>query len=153
MENPDPKAVAKFEYEIDSFRKTVDLYDRGCKLLTAVLDRVPEKKREEAARVLALGAFIRNTVRTSINYKEFYKRKCRLLQTHGAERNKLVDEMLDICRAEVKNAEETIPMVEFDSRLGYEPSMEYKCDRERIEWKLKLIKEVIDTELPSYYEK
>ena len=153
VENPDPKLVEKFDYEIDSFRKTVALYDQGCKQLEALLDRVPEKKREDATRVWALAAFIRNTVRTSINLKEFYKRKCRLLKTHGAERNQLIDEMIALCRAEEQNAVDTIPLVEFDSRLGYEPSMEYKCDRERIEWKLALLKKVMDTELPSYYEK
>ena len=71
----------------------------------------------------------------------------------GAERNALVDEMIMICREEVKNAEETIPIVEFDSRLGYEPTMEYMTDKAHIEWKLGLIKHVIEKELPSYYEK
>ena len=61
--------------------------------------------------------------------------------------------MLTICRSEVENAENTIPIVEFDSRLGFEPSMEYMTDKAHIEWKLNLIKDVIDRELPSYYEK
>lgn len=153
VDDPDPKAVAKFNYEIDSFRKTVACYDKGCDLLSSVIERVPAKKRENAARILALATFIRNTVCTSVNYKEFYKRKCRLLKTHGAERNQLVEELLQLCRAEEQNAVDTIPLVEFDSRLGYEPSMEYKCDRACIEWKLALLRDVIETELPSYYEK
>ena len=53
----------------------------------------------------------------------------------------------------VKNAEDTIPLVEFDSRLGFEPSMEYMTDKAHIDWKLNLIKDVIEKELPSYYEK
>ena len=61
--------------------------------------------------------------------------------------------MLELCLNEVKNAEDTIPLVEFDSRLGYEPSMEYMTDKAHIDWKLGLIKEVIEKELPSYYEK
>ena len=60
--------------------------------------------------------------------------------------------MLELCRAEVKNAQDTIPLVEFDSRLGYEPSMEYMTDKAHIDWKLDLINEVIEKELPSYYE-
>jgi hypothetical protein len=61
--------------------------------------------------------------------------------------------MIEICQDEVKNAEDTIPIVEFDSRIGYEPSMEYMTDRAHIEWKLDLLREVIERELPSYYEK
>ena len=48
-----------------------------------------------------------------------------------------------------KNAEETIELVEKDSRLGWEPSMEYMGDREHIEWKIKHTKYVIDAEIAS----
>ena len=81
------------------------------------------------------------------------KRKYILLNTHGEERNSLVREMLDICKAERANALDTIPLVEFDSRLGYEPSMEYMCDKAHIDWKLELLEEVMEKELPAFYEK
>ena len=61
--------------------------------------------------------------------------------------------MLVIAKREHENAIDTIPLVEFDSRLGYEPSMEYMTDRAHIEWKLGLLSELIEKELPSYYEK
>ena len=85
-------------------------------------------------------------------FKKFYLCKNALLDTHGEKRNELVDEMINICKCDRENAIETIPLVEFDSRLGYEPSMEYMCDRAHIEWKLNLLNEVIEKELPSYYE-
>ena len=44
--------------------------------------------------------------------------------------------MLDILACERKNAEAAIPFVEYDSVLGFEPSIEYVTDRKRIEWKL-----------------
>ena len=149
----DEESRKKFNYEIYSFRITEDLYSQACERLEKVVESVPERKKEGALRFLALCKFMRNTIRTAIGVKEFYKRKYVLLDTHGEERNKLVDEMLEICHAEVKNAEDTIPLVEFDSRLGFEPSMEYMCDPAHIEWKLALIKDVIEKELPSYYEK
>ena len=37
---------------------------------------------------------------------------------------------------ECENARRTIPAVEYDSRLGYEPSMEYMCDKEHLLWKI-----------------
>ena len=92
-------------------------------------------------------------MRTAINIKEFAKLKFILRDTHGRERNETVDKLLEICRAEEKNALDTIPLVEFDSRLGYEPSMEYMTDKAHIDWKLGLMREVMEKELPSYYEK
>ena len=92
-------------------------------------------------------------MRTAIGIKKFAKLKFILKDTHGDKRNETVDKMIAICRAEEKNALDTIPLVEFDSRLGYEPSMEYMTDPAHIEWKLKLLRGVINEELPSYYEK
>ena len=149
----DEEARKKFDYEIYTLRIAEDLYNKGCEILKSAIEKIPERKKENAYRILALCLFYRNTLRTTIGVKEFYKRKDALLNAHGEERNKLVDEMLELCKAEVKNAEDTIPLVEFDSRLGYEPSMEYMTDKAHIDWKLGLINEVIEKELPSYYEK
>ena len=149
----DQESRDRFDYEIYSFRIAEGLYDKGCEILKAAIEKIPERKKENAYRILALCLFYRNTLRTTIGVKEFYKRKDKLLDTHGEERNKLVDEMLELCKAEVNNAIDTIPLVEFDSRLGYEPSMEYMTDKAHIDWKLDLINEVIEKELPSYYEK
>ena len=48
-------------------------------------------------------------------------------------------ELLALCeqivQKECDNARRTIPAVEYDSRLGWEPSMEYMCDRAHLEWK------------------
>ena len=142
----------KFDYEIYSFRIADELYTKGIEIIRDAIEKIPERKRENARRILALSEYIRNSVRTAISIKEFYKRKEALLASHGDERNRLVDEMLEICKDEVKNAEATIPLVEFDSRLGYEPSMEYIGDKAHIEWKLGLLSEVIEKELPKYYE-
>ena len=149
----DKESSDRYDYEIYSFRIAEELYTKGCEILKAAIEKIPERKKENAYRILALCLFYRNTLRTSINLKEFYKRKYYLLETHGEKRNEYVSEMLEYCRAEVINAEDTIPLVEFDSRLGFEPSMEYMCDKAHIDWKLDLIKEVIEKELPTYYEK
>jgi len=143
----------KFDIEIKSFCKVAEYYDRGWKMLEEILPTLPEKKRDAACRITNLGHFIANTARTTVNVKEFVKRKQRLLDTHGEERNRLIDEMLELCRREEANALDTIPLVEFDSALGFEPSMEYMSDRAHIEWKLRLLREMMEKELPSYYEK
>ena len=142
-----------FVDELEGFREAARLFDEGCRLLSEAIALAPARKQEEARRILALATFIRNTCRTVVNVKEFFLRKELLLNSHGEERNRLVDEMLEICRREDANARDTIPAVELDSALGYEPSMEYMCDRAHIEWKLALLADVMEKELPSYYEK
>jgi hypothetical protein len=149
----DDERKAKYDYEIYSFRIAEGLYSKGCEMLKAAIEKIPERKKENANRILALCLFYRNTLRTAIGVKEFHKRKYILLEKHGEERNRIVNEMIELCRSEIENARDTIPLVEFDSRLGYEPSMEYMTDRAHIEWKLALLNELIEKELPSYYEK
>ena len=143
----------KFDFEIRNFYEVAEYYDRGWKMLEEILPTVPEKKRDAARRIVNLGHFIANSARTSANVKVFVKGKQKLLDVHGEERNRLIDSMLELCRAEEANALDTIPLVEFDSMLGFEPSMEYMCDRAHIEWKLGLLREMMEKELPSYYEK
>ena len=61
-----------------------------------------------------------------------------------------LDEMESICRAEIKNAEEAIAYVQMNSRLGWEPSMEYLGDEEHIRWKIAQVESVINVELKSF---
>ena len=65
---------------------------------------------------------------------------------------KLFAQLNEIADIELKNAESSLPLVEVDSLLGYEPFMGYVCDREKLEWKIKHMKYVIETELPRYKE-
>ena len=41
-----------------------------------------------------------------------------------------------VVEEECENARRAIPAVEYDSRLGWEASMEYMCDREHLLWKI-----------------
>ena len=49
----------------------------------------------------------------------------------------------EIVRAECENALRAVPAVEYDSRLGYEPSMEYMCDAEHLRWKVECTNEAL----------
>ena len=50
----------------------------------------------------------------------------------------------------MENAEKAIPVVEADSRLGWEPSMEYLGDEEHIRWKIKQVQGMIDHQLGGW---
>ena len=41
------------------------------------------------------------------------------------EAKNILDAMEKLAREEIRNTENTIPLAEVDSRLGWEPSMEY----------------------------
>ncbi len=149
----DPDATRSFMHEIEGFRRAAELYTEGCDLLREAVAAVPEGKREEAERTLGMCEFIRNTYRTVVNAKEFYLAKLRYLKAEEdrAARRAALDELLAIAKREEQNALDTLPLVERDSALGYEPSMEYMCDPAHIEWKLGLLRELIDDEIPSLY--
>lgn len=52
------------------------------------------------------------------------------------------EEMLKYARAEYENARAALKLVERDSRLGWEPSMEYAPGPEQIRWKMRRMEEL-----------
>ena len=146
------EVIDRFEYELKNYYLEAECFDEGVKILESIISFVPERKRHNAVKIINLAKFMANVARTVASVKEWKKRKDILPDTHGKERNKLVSEMLEIAKSELENAKNTIPLVEFDSRLGFEPSMDYMCDREHLETKIALCEEVIEKELPRYFE-
>ncbi len=143
----------KFDYESQNLRQARDLFNEGCKIVRDVIDKIPERKRENALRIWGVAKFMANTAETAVNIREFFKLKRSFDGVTAEENNRMLDELSAICLRELENAKATIPLVEFDSRLGYEPSMEYMCDAAHLEWKIKLLRDVIEKEIPSLYKK
>ena len=73
-----------------------------------------------------------------------------LTNTVKTKINEYIDSMIQLAKEEIKNAEDTIPLVEADSRLGWEPSMEYMTDVYHLKWKIEQVRHVIEKELPEY---
>ena len=94
-------------------------------------------KKADALRLAALARFMARCASTTVNTKKW--RLARKQKDYGA--------MLEIGRAEIENAKNTIPLVTLDSRLGWEPTMEYRADREHIEWKIAYTKKVLEEEI------
>ena len=63
--------------------------------------------------------------------------------------NKLpvVLELLEIIKDEIANAKATIPLVEENSRLGFENEYGYSCSKEHLEWKIAMAERTIEEEL------
>ena len=56
----------------------------------------------------------------------------------------------ELAEEEIKNAQSAIPLVQTDSRLGWEPTMDYIADETAIRWKIRQVRFMIDTELEIY---
>lgn len=127
----------KIEHELQFAKIALGHYDRGADILESIIPLIPESKRDEAKRLAYLGRFMARTVQTTINTKNW----------HIAKKKGEWKKMPSIAKAEIENAKATIPLVEFDSRLGFEPSMEYMTDTAHIEWKIKVTQEVLENEV------
>ena len=100
--------------------------------------------------LLNMCKFIANAARTTVNVKNWKLGKEILEGNDADKKREAAAKMREVGLAEIENARNTIPLVEYDSRLGYEPSMEYMCDREHIEWKLALTERAVNEELEQY---
>ena len=59
----------------------------------------------------------------------------------AAEKASAKVRILELARDEYANAEAALALVDTDSQLGWEPTMDYCGGREQIEWKLKRMRE------------
>lgn len=125
-----PKEIAAYEHVKDCLYK-------GIQLLEGVQD-----KNEELQRLINMGKFMWRTIITVLNRKRYFLLdQKRVASEDRTETAQVIDDMIALLKAEQQNARDTIPLVEFDSILGFEPSMEYVTDRKRLEWKIAQVDE------------
>lgn len=141
----------RYPVEIKHLEKMIKSWNKGIEQLHSAISLTPPDMRTEADRMLALGEFIRNSVNTVINIKKWWQLNVKLMGEESRDvQNMLLDQLVELAESEIANAEATIPVVERDSRLGWEPSMEYICDRWHLEWKIRQMRKVIQEEIPAY---
>lgn len=137
--------------EIQSITIMRDRFWEGADRMDALVPTLSEPYRQMAKRMANLGRFMGNSAQTTVHVKNWYLAKNRLLHapTNGALRS-AAEEMSAIARAEIENAKNTIPLVQEDSRLGWEPSMEYMCDEAHLRWKIAQVTRVLEHDLAMY---
>ncbi len=114
------------------------------------LNQIAEENRS-LEKLKALTVFMINSCTTVINIKEFYIKLQQLSIIGDKEKAaELLDEIEALLIAERKNAEATIPAVQADSRLGWEPMQDYLCDEEALRWKMRQIDYELNFELPKF---
>jgi hypothetical protein len=143
--------ISRNAVEIRSLERMAARWRQGNASLRAAIERTPEKKLEEAGRLLGLNEFIVHMIQTAIHVKRWWQLKQKLFNEADprlAER--VLDELVKLAEEEIANAEAAIAHVEADSRLGWEPSMEYMTDPERIRWKIAQTRILLTTTIPNY---
>ena len=87
-----------------------------------------------------LGSFIRRSIDTVINIKRWWLLNIKLQASSDAKvMLDILTQLEELAAEEIANARATIPIVEQDSRLGWEPSMEYVCDKWHLEGKIRQV--------------
>jgi len=119
--------------EMKEIEKMRDLLLEGIELLESI-----PNPNEKVERVLNIGKFMYRTSITGLNAKKLYVLSQQLNIT--ADTTKMLDiigNMEKLLLEEKENVENTIPIVQADSRIGWEPSMEYQGDEKCLRWKLR----------------
>ena len=152
---------ARLLYEIDEYMTMAKLFDEGTRRMTLVVANMTGRNGEEAERILGVAKFIANTARTIYHVKRWHFLKGKLgVHVDGnatwvggrldiADAKKAVKplipaknprpillELVEILKEEIANAEATIPLVEADSRLGYNQEIDYASSAEQLRWKI-----------------
>ena len=130
----------RYPAEIRSLEKMIAYWEQGLAEAELAIAKADPKKKEEAIRLEALAHFIRNSARTTLNIKRWWIENMAMQTSPDAETAlEHLEKIRSIAKEELQNVEDTIPVVEKDSRLGWEPSMEYVCDRWHLEWKIRQV--------------
>lgn len=132
--------------ELRAIEKMDALICEGIKCL-----KMAKNPNESLQKLCNLAEFIHCSNVTALHTKQHYILKQRLSvigsQTEAAG---LLDEIEAILVAERENVLAAIPIVQADSRLGWEPSMEYVTDENALQWKLRQLSYEMTYTLPRF---
>lgn len=132
--------------EIKSLKKMYELFDKGIQILDSI-----ENKNENLLFLTNQCHFMLHTIVSGINSKKWYMLKCDAKSERNREKLKaIIERMEELLLDERKNAQDSIIYAQKDSRLGWEPSMEYIGDPWHIEWKIRYLDYVLTSELADW---
>ena len=144
-----PYRYDKVMGEMRLYKKSADMLMEGAEALKALLPTLSGEKHDDAKRVAGIVEFMARTFLTVHYFKRWMVCKYYMRTDENADFKALSAELREIALAEIENVKACIPLVEFDSRLGFEPSVEYYCDRAHLEWKLRHMQKMLDEDIPE----
>ena len=124
-------------------KDTAELILKGIDVLEGI-----KNANDSILRLANLGKFMYRTLITAEHVMRVYLLVQKSLITYDKdERLGYAKELREILLSEKDNVEKTIPIVQVDSRLGWEPSMEYQCDEKCLRWKLRQLEHELNVSL------
>ena len=148
----DPRRLGIFIGVKNLYSESEKMFDRGADLLEKALRTTPARKLGDARRLAGLCRFIAACIRTAVNVKEWYLKKLDFNAADEEGKRRIAPELERIARREIENSLNAIPLAEADSRLGFEPSMEYMCDAAHIRQKIAAVERVLERELGPFIQ-
>ncbi len=126
-------------------------WGQGVELMRQALAKVPESKLEIAGKLAGIGEYFHHALRTLVHVKKWWVLNKKLeIETDFDAAGRLMDEMTALAMAEAENVRGAIPLAEADSRLGWEPTMDYMAGPWHLEWKLRQLDNLMKNTLPGY---
>ncbi len=129
--------------EIRSLEQMLEYFKKGVELLDSI-----DNKNQELLFLANQCHYMITAIITGINAKKWYLIQCKTkVETDRAKLRELMNEMEMLLHGEIKNAEEAKIYVARDSRLGWEPTMGYVGDVWHIDWKIRQVETVLESDL------
>ena len=143
--------IRRINAEIRHLPEVIALWKNGADTLESLLSKIPERKHFKAKRLINLARFIANTLVTTLNTKKWWKENNLLIMEEDpAKASEILQRIICLGEEELQNVKDTLPLVDEDSSLGYEPSMDYAAGREQLEWKIRQLTSVLEIDIPNY---
>ncbi len=133
------------ELEKEEIMKVADYLKQGIDIMETITE-----PNDNLLKLINLGWFMYRTCITVRHVKEFAIAEAALMSCKNRdEARQSVEKMEKILKCERENVEATIPIVRVDSRLGWEPSMEYMGDEKCLNWKLRQVDYTLNKIIPN----
>ena len=134
--------------EIKEIDKMKALLAEGIELMESI-----ENPNDALLKLINMGKFMYHTCITGKNAKRLFLLTQKLnITSDKVTMRGILDDIEALLLEEKENVEATIPVVQLDSRLGWEPSMEYQGDEECLRWKLRQLEYEFNYTLPKHRE-
>ncbi len=131
--------------ELESWKEALKYASEGVSILNTI-----ENPNDNLMRLILLCRYIECQCKSAICAKKWVLTKQRLDMAKKEAVPGIVSEMRRMAADEIKNAEAAIECTDYDSRLGWEPSMEYIADSDHLRWKISQVKYACEVELEEY---
>ena len=143
--------IRRINAEIRHLPEVIALWKNGADTLESLLSKIPERKHFKAKRLINLARFIANTLVTTLNTKKWWKENNLLIMEEDpAKASEILQRITRLGEEELQNVKDSLPLVDEDSSLGYEPSMDYAAGRAQLEWKIRQLSSVLEIDIPNY---